>query len=129
MQKGEMWVSNNKTDLDKDFRLVRQASSPQNQGKNGKQHHKRQHEAHHIKPHDLNPVPRVVVVVLILIVGAVVGAALEALPSGGVVLETGGGETGGGGLAGVVNRGAMVVMVGRGPEGAGAVRHLLHVVL
>ncbi|PON61522.1 hypothetical protein TorRG33x02_281700, partial [Trema orientale] len=113
------------------LRLVRLASTPENQREEGEEHHKEQGEAE-VEPDITGRATRndaVSIVVVVVDVGLL--AALDLFPGGEApgVLE-GGRESGGGGLAGVVDgRAVVVVVVARRPQRARPVRHLLHVVV
>lgn len=118
--------------LDDDLRLVGLASAPEDDGEEREEDEEQEREAE-VQPHvaaGLGVSQSGVVLVIVGVVVAVVAGAVEALPGGEVagVLE-GGGESGGGGLAGVVDGGAVVVGVAWGAHWAGAVRHLLDVVV
>lgn len=114
--------------LNEDLRLVTLAGTPENQRENREERDEENDEAN-IQPH----IPAetrgvsISVVVIVFVVG--LWLLLYLLPGGGVsgVLE-GRGEPRRGGLAGVVDRRAVVVVVRRA-HGAGPVGHFLDVVV
>lgn len=125
--------------LDDDLGPVALAGAPQNQRERREEQEEQQDEAG-VEPRAApcrgGGAPAALLILLVRVPVVVVGllAAVELPPRAAVevagvgVLE-GGGEAGGGGLAGVVDGGAVVVGVGRGPRGAGPVGHLLGVVV
>lgn len=105
------------------------AGAPEDEGEDSEEQNKEQEEAEIQSYVAAGALSCGISGVVVVVVVNVCFLGLEPLPGGeGFGVSEGGREARGGGLAGVMNRGRMVEMVRR-TQGAGPIRHFLHIVV